>query len=125
SAPRPLAVRSPRLWLATLVVGLALAACNSAPPTDPPPQPDPPPGAPTLSAPATMHGQTRANVQVRAEGAWQLRVLDAQGSTPNIASRISLSRASGNGPANVTLTVDPAGLNHIPKYPFRLQLQAG
>src|SRR5690606_26427776 len=97
--------------------------CTSAPPTQQPP-PTPDPDEPTLSAPATMHGQTTATVQVSADGSWQLRVLDAQGDAPPMASRISLSRTSGNGSASVTLTVDHSGLNHADDYPFRLQLQA-
>ena len=70
-----------------------------------------------------MHGQTTATIQVGAEGPWQLRVLEGQGEAP-IAPHVTLSRTSGAGAANVTLTINPAGLDHIPNYQFRLQLQA-
>ncbi|MFA5594150.1 MAG: S8 family serine peptidase [Trueperaceae bacterium] len=108
--------------LTAFLLALTLAACTKAPPTEEPPPP-PGPGAPSLTAPATMHGQTTATIQVSAEGPWQLRVLEGQGETP-IAPHVTLSRASGTGATNVTLTVNPAGLNHIPNYQFRLQLQA-
>lgn len=101
---------------------LALAACSPTPPREPS---DPPlPGGSSLSAPETMHGQTRATVQVSAEQAWQLRVVDAPSGGPTpIASRVSLSRDSGTGPANVTLTIDPSGLDHTLDHRFQLQLR--
>ncbi len=120
----PRATRALRSLVLTVLLGALLAACSSGPTPTPDPDPDPPPQPPRLTAPATMHGVTTASVQVRADGAWQLRVLEAQGAAPPITSRVALSRTSGSGSASVTLTVDPTGLDHAPDYPFRLQLQA-
>src|SRR5690554_1271055 len=112
------------LLAAGLAILHALAACSPTPPREPT-DPTPPTGGPSMSAPATMYGETRATLNVRVEGEWQLRVLESEESgASQIASRVSLSRTTGTGNGTVTLKIDPTGLDLTLDYQFRVQLQA-
>lgn len=69
---------------------------------------------------AEMNGFTRSSVAVTAPGTWALDVIPTD---VTVQGAISLSRATGRGPMNVDVNVDPAAMPRLDQT-FRLRLTA-
>ncbi|MEJ2289734.1 MAG: S8 family serine peptidase [Deinococcales bacterium] len=102
------------LTLLTLALVVALAACNIIEVLPGPPPPSG--GQPGVAVvPTVMDGVTHATVTVDTSGSWSL-----SSSEP---SWVTLQPSTGIGPASVSLTADPAGLQPA-SYDIVLTLQS-
>jgi len=104
--------RASAFALPLLLLALTLGACNVVQTS---PAPPPPPSTSLSVDPTVLNGVTRATVHVGASGSWSL--------TSDHPGWVSLDPASGSGATDVSLTVDPSGLQPA-SYAIRLTLQA-